>query len=124
ALSTDENTALPVTLTATDADGDALTYAIAGGPAHGTLTPTGNGAYTYTPDLNYHGADAFTFTAADGSNTSNVATVAITVLDNSVPTASGQTRNTNKNTALPVTLTATDADGSPLTYAITAALSP
>src|SRR5204862_444741 len=98
--------------------GDPLTYAIAGGPAHGTLTATGDGADTYTPDPNYHGADGFTFTASDGSNTSSTATVAIAVLDNSIPAANGQALSTAENTALPVTLTATDADSDPLIYAI------
>src|SRR2546421_11382355 len=101
-LSTNENTALPITLSATDSDGDALTYSILTGPAHGTLTATGNGTYSYTPDANYHGADSFTFWASDGSNSSNVATVSINVVDNSVPVASSQTLSTNENTALPI----------------------
>lgn len=119
-LSTNQNTALPITLTATDSDGDSLAYTITGGPAHGTLTPTGKGTYSYTPNANYHGPDSFTFTASDGSNTSNTATVSITVLDTSVPTAKSQTLTVNQNTALPMTLTGTDSDGDSLLYTITA----
>ena len=55
---TDEDTALPVTLTATG-DGDPLTYSIVNAPAHGMLA--GSGAQqTYTPAPNYNGPDSFT----------------------------------------------------------------
>jgi len=37
-VSTDEDTALPITLAATDGDGDPLTYSIVNGPAHGAVT--------------------------------------------------------------------------------------
>src|SRR5262245_56087258 len=47
-ISTDEDTPLPVTLVATDADGDPLTYSIVNGPAHGSVTGAG-AAQTYTP---------------------------------------------------------------------------
>src|SRR5204862_7776839 len=112
-LNTNEGTALQLTIAANETDGDALTYAIGISPAHGMLTPTGNGAYTYTPNAGYHGPDSFTFTASDGTNTSNTATVAITVLDTSVPQGNDQSLNTNEGTALPVTLSATDDDDAP-----------
>jgi VCBS repeat-containing protein len=62
-----------------------LTYTIGTGPAHGTLTAvTGNpGAYTYTPDANYLGADSFTFTVTDAGDslTSAAGTVTIAIVD-------------------------------------------
>ena len=76
--STNEDTALPVTLVATDVECDPLTYSIVTPPAHGALS--GSGAdRTYTPAANYNGPDSFTFRATDGVNESNVATVSITV---------------------------------------------
>jgi VCBS repeat-containing protein len=77
-VTTPEDTAVAVTLTATDVDLDALTYTVATGPSHGTLSGTAPNL-TYTPSANFNGADSFTFTANDGTLTSNAATVSITV---------------------------------------------
>ena len=43
-------------------------------------TNPATGAYTYTPNTGYSGADTFTFKANDGVADSNVATVDITVV--------------------------------------------
>jgi hypothetical protein len=73
-----QNTARAITLTATDADGDPLTYSVLASPTHGTLSGSG-ASRTYTPFANYVGPDSFTFRANDGSLDSNIATVSITV---------------------------------------------
>ena len=79
-VSTNEDTALNGTVTATDPDSDPLTFAVVAAPTHGTLSlNTTTGAFTYTPAVNYNGADSFTFKANDGRVDSNVATVSITV---------------------------------------------
>ncbi|MFZ4659791.1 MAG: cadherin-like domain-containing protein, partial [Caldilineaceae bacterium] len=67
-----------ITLSATDGEGDTLTYAITTQPTHGAVSLSGSTA-TYTPTAGYNGSDSFTFTANDGSDTSNSATVSITV---------------------------------------------
>ncbi|MEK7414700.1 MAG: Ig-like domain-containing protein, partial [Planctomycetota bacterium] len=77
-VSTAEDTAKAITLVASDADGNALTYAIVANPANGTLSGSG-ASRTYTPAANYNGADSFTFKANDGTVDSNTATVSITV---------------------------------------------
>jgi len=77
-VTTSEDTALPITLVASDEDGDALTYAIVAQPAHGTLTLSGNVA-KYTPALDFNGTDTFTYKANDGLVDSNFAKVSITV---------------------------------------------
>lgn len=77
-VSGDEDTALPITLNASDPDGEPLTYIIVDGPAHGTLSGTGADR-VYTPDPNYNGPDQFTFKVSDGTFESGVATVSITV---------------------------------------------
>ncbi len=76
--STIKNIVAHITLAATDADNDALTFSIVGQPEHGSLggaTPN----VSYTPATDFVGADSFTFRANDGKEDSNVATVAITV---------------------------------------------
>ncbi|HZY90699.1 MAG TPA: CARDB domain-containing protein, partial [Gemmataceae bacterium] len=93
-LSTNENTALPGNVTATDNDGDTLTYAAVANPTHGALTLNPNGSFTYTPANNYHGPDSFTFNATDGGTTSNTATVSINVVDSSVPVGNPQSLST------------------------------
>jgi VCBS repeat-containing protein len=85
---TAEDTPLKGSVTATDADGDALTFALVTGPSHGTLSLGANGAYTYTPAANYNGADSFSFRASDGTLTSPAATVTLNVTPvNDAPTA-------------------------------------
>ena len=78
AVTTAEDTPVALTLAGTDADGDALTYTVVTPPTHGTLSGTAP-TLTYTPAANYHGPDAFTFTAHDGTVDSAPATVAMTV---------------------------------------------
>ncbi|MCP5524754.1 MAG: tandem-95 repeat protein [Verrucomicrobiales bacterium] len=77
-VTTAEDTAVGITLTGGDPDGNPLTYAVATGPAHGTLSGTAPDL-TYTPEANYHGGDSFTFVANDGTVDSAPATVSITV---------------------------------------------
>ena len=73
-----KNTSVNITLTASDADGDPLTYAIVNSPTNGTLTGTPPNV-TYTPNANYVGADAFTFKANDGITDSPPALVSLNV---------------------------------------------
>jgi hypothetical protein len=57
------------TLTATDPDGDALTYSITTPPAHGTLTLDPNtGAYSYTSTGTNTLPDSFFFQVSDGTS--------------------------------------------------------
>ena len=106
-----------ITLRATEADGDALTYSVVTNPTHGTLTGTAPNL-SYKPTTGYAGADSFTFKANDGLVDSNVATVSITV--NTIPVANAQSLWTNVGVAKAITLTGSDADGDTLTYRIVA----
>lgn len=63
-LTTAEDTPMDILLGGLDADGDALTFAVATQPAHGTVSITGSTA-TYTPAADFSGSDSFTFTARD-----------------------------------------------------------
>lgn len=122
---TDEDTPIAITLTGSDADDDALSFEIASGPSHGSLSGAPP-SVTYTPDAGFSGADSFTFTASDGKDSSPAATVNITVKAadvppvNTPPVADPQTVNTTSATSIPITLTGSDADGDALSFAITA----
>ncbi len=119
-VSTNEDTALPITLTAVDVDGNPLTYSIVTGPAHGTLSAVSGAGVTYTPAANYFGPDNFVFKVFDGTVFSNDASVTITVLPvNDKPTASNITSTTNEDVPVAITLVGSDIDGDPLTYVIT-----
>ena len=79
-LFTPFETALSITLTGTDADDDPLTYSIVESPTDGALSGTAPDV-TYTPDGGFSGVDSFTFTVYDGHDTSDPATINITVQD-------------------------------------------
>ena len=114
-LSTNEDVALGITLTGSDPEGAALTFA-PGTPSHGTLSGTG-ATRIYTPAPNYNGSDSFTFTASDGSLSSPPATVSITVTPvNDAPTANGQSVSTTQNVQRSITMTGSDPEGTALTF--------
>jgi len=117
-LTIKEDLAAAITLVATDADGNTLSYALVGTPQHGVLT--GSGAnLTYTPNKDYSGSDSFSFKANDGTVDSNTATVNITVTpQNDAPVAKSQTLTIKEDLAAAITLVATDADGNTLSYAL------
>lgn len=119
AVQTNEDTALPITLTGTDIDGDALSYSIVTGPAHGTLSGTLPNA-VYTPAADFHGTDEFIFTVNDGSAAGTPATVSIEVISvNDAPVAQSQVVSTAEDSVLIVPLGGTDTEGDPLTWSLT-----
>ena len=119
-VTTDEDTEAVITLQATDAEGDVLTYSIVDGPSHGSLSGTGS-EVTYTPSANYSGADSFTFRANDGGVFSTPATVSITVTPvNDAPVATDGAATTAEDVEVVLTLAGTDVESNPLAYAIVA----
>ena len=110
AVTTNEDTPVSITLTATDANGNVLTYSIIASPMNGTLSGMPPNVI-YTPVLNYFGLDSFTFKANDGLVDSNVATVDITVTSvNDPPVAVDDSASTARNTPVIINLIANDTD--------------
>lgn len=73
-------------LAAFDADGDQLTFHVAAPPAHGTLSVSAEGSFSYQPNPGYAGSDGFSFTASDHVSTSEPAIVSIAVVaEDTVP---------------------------------------
>jgi hypothetical protein len=75
-------TAFNLTLNATDPDaGDILTWSILTPAGHGTATASGTGtakAISYTPTVNWNGADSFVVRVSDGALTDDI-TVNVTI---------------------------------------------
>jgi RHS repeat-associated protein len=114
----DEDTSWPLVLTATDPDGNALSYRIVSGPQHGVLTGTPPDV-TYRPFENYAGADSFTFRASDALEDSPLATVSINVRQvNDAPQALEQNVVTTEDTARPIILSGSDVEGDALGFRI------
>jgi len=109
----------------TDANGQALTAVRMADVQHGSLTLAPNGSFTYTPALNYCGADGFSYQARDGSLNSATALVTLAVACvNDAPVANDATfalaENSPAGTAVG-TVVASDVDaGDTLSYLITA----
>jgi VCBS repeat-containing protein len=87
-LITQADVAIMDMLSATDADGDPITYAVAEEPTQGTLTIGADGQFTYQPNATVTGMDSFSFTASDAAQASSTATVNITIENQIVSFAS------------------------------------
>ena len=123
-VSTPEDTALIITLTGSDVDGDAITFNIASNPSHGSLSAiVSTGPTTanveYVPTVNYHGSDSFLFTSNDGLTDSAGAAVSITVSPiNDRPAADANSVSVDENRSVTITLTGSDVDGDQLQFMI------
>ena len=109
-VTTNEDAAVDIPLIGSDADGDALSFAVTGGPAHGAVVCVG-ASCTYTPAANFHGIDTFTYTVTDPGGLSDTATVTITVRAvNDAPVALDDTATTPEDTAVAVAVLGNDSD--------------
>ncbi|MES2657777.1 MAG: Ig-like domain-containing protein [Verrucomicrobiota bacterium] len=105
---TNENTALVIPASgvlANDSDPRArpLTAVAGAGPSHGTFSLNSNGSFVYTPAAGFFGTDSFTYRSHNGTLSSPLATVSITI--NEVippPVAAADSYSTNESTALVV----------------------
>lgn len=83
ALATTEDAPVSGSVVGSDVDGDTLTYSVASGPAHGSVSIDANtGAYTYTATEDYSGTDSFTIDVKDtsGATASQAVSVAISAV--------------------------------------------
>ncbi len=102
----------PVTYTAAqltgndvDPENSPLTIASVTSGAGGTAVLNGDGTVSFTPDLNFNGAAAFTYTARDAGLSSNAAVVTVNVAPvNDAPVAVNDSLAASEDT--PVTYTA------------------
>ncbi|MCB9735371.1 MAG: tandem-95 repeat protein [Deltaproteobacteria bacterium] len=108
-----------------DPEGDALTAAVVTAPAHGALTLAADGGFTYTPDADFAGADAFAYTAGAGVAASEAVTVSLTVRGTAdaprlvAPTpAAGAALEAVEGSALAFVVAGEDPDGDALSYGV------
>jgi hypothetical protein len=85
-VTTESNVAVAVTLSATAAAGQSVTYFVRASPANGILSGTAPNL-VYTPQVGFVGADSFTFQPKDAYSFGSVGTVSITVVPPSPPLA-------------------------------------
>ena len=116
---TQEDNATTISLTATDPNGEAVTFAITTNPTNGTATLSG-ADITYTPNANFYGTDSFDYTASNGTYTSDPVTITITVEgeDDGDPTTNDVSATTDEDTVVTVDLDASEIDGDNYSFAI------
>jgi VCBS repeat-containing protein len=116
---TDEDAALTIAASGllgndSDVENDPLGVTLVAGPANGSVVLNPDGAFTYTPSLNFNGRDSFTYRATDGLADSGMAVVHITVRSiNDAPVAGDEAYATAEDTPLVIAapgLLATDTD--------------
>ncbi len=119
AFTTNENVALSAQLSAMGSG--TVTFTKTGNPASGAVSSfTTAGAFVYTPNANFVGADTFTVQAMDGMGRTNTGTVMITVHANHAPVAKNAALRADGTalTSIDVLANVTDADGDPLVVTI------
>ncbi|MHC5112708.1 MAG: Ig-like domain-containing protein, partial [Planctomycetota bacterium] len=101
--STNEDTALSnidVLVNDFDPDEDSLTITQASA-LNGSVVIEDNGTLTYTPDLNYNGADTISYQINDGNDGTDPDAVSVTVAAiNDNPVADDETASTSEDTAI------------------------
>ncbi|WP_417069543.1 retention module-containing protein [Niveibacterium terrae] len=116
-ISTQEDTPVNGAVSATDANGNTLSYSAGTAPQHGSVVVNADGTFTYTPSANYNGSDSFTVTVSDGQGGTTTSTVNVGVAPvNDAPTTSNVTVSTSEDTPVTGSVTAADVDGDALTY--------
>ncbi len=81
ALTTTEDTPVQGTVSATDANGDQLTFAIVEGPGKGAVSlDAATGRFVYTPSTNVSGNDSFSVRVTDQFGASIVQTLSVDVV--------------------------------------------
>jgi hypothetical protein len=82
-ISSYEDLEFSITLSASDIDGDQLSYNVVGSPTYGSLDTSqlssGGNIVEYSPNQDWYGTDSFAFTVNDGVTTSSSSTVALTL---------------------------------------------
>ncbi|WP_159064845.1 Ig-like domain-containing protein [Thaumasiovibrio subtropicus] len=114
-----EDGRLDITLTGSDVEDDALTFAISQTASQGELAQLSANQWRYTPNSDYFGDDVFQFTVNDGQVESVPAAVSVAVTAvNDAPTAADVDAQGNEDEPLSLALLGEDTEGDTLSYRI------
>jgi len=123
-VTTAEDSAISGRLTASDVDGDVLSFLLLDGPAHGTLVLAADGSYVFTPDRDWNGNDVFRVAVSDGRSNPVAALVSVHVDPvNDPPVVDAAEFRVVASApvgAVVGKVTASDVDGDPPAYSIVA----
>jgi len=112
-ITLDEDTTASIDVLTNDsdlADGDTLSIASVGIPAHGTALIV-LGKIRYTPNANYSGIDSFSYTVSDGNGGTADATVSVTVNNvNDAPVAKPDTATAREDIPATINVLSNDTD--------------
>ncbi|GJE77141.1 Ig-like domain-containing protein [Methylorubrum suomiense] len=125
AATLDENTHLEGHVLDNDADPDGDAIRVdpkpVAGPLHGRLDLRADGSFTYRPDADFHGEDAFTYAVIDSDGGRSTATVHLTVaFVDSAPKATAAPVTTREDTPVDGRVVANDREDGTLIFSIEA----
>ncbi len=104
-------------LSASDVDGDSLSFTSSSLASKGIVAVNSNGTFTYRPNSNVTGTDSFTFSASDGTVQSSSATVSITINPvNDAPVVGNLAVSVDENHSYTGQLSGTDQDNDTLSF--------
>jgi len=114
--SVNENSVLIFGVTATDADGDTITYSIQNKPSGATFV---NQTFTWTPGYNQAETYTVTFIASDGqAQDSETITITVNNVNRAPELNTIGDQSVNENSTLSFSVSASDADGDTISYSL------
>ncbi|SSY69788.1 cell surface protein [Priestia megaterium] len=119
-ISTDEDTPVTNQIIATNVNGNPIVYTIENQPINGVVTiDSDTGIFTYTPNANFTGSDAFVVYITDNLGGNATSSVIVTVIPiNDPPIVPNYQLTTNEDTSITSVVIATDVDSNLLTYSL------
>ena len=118
ALSVVEDGSASLSVAATNAGGNPITYSLAGNGTKGSVSVSGS-SFTYLANANANGSDSFVVQASDGVlTTTQTVAVSISVVNDAPVFTSSSTLSAKEDISADYTAAATDVDGNSLTYSL------
>ncbi|MGJ3245093.1 MAG: tandem-95 repeat protein [Elainellaceae cyanobacterium] len=108
-FTTDEDVSVSNTVADVDPGDGLATYAVKTGPTKGVLNFNSDGSFTYTPNIDFHGTDSFTYEVTDANGDKGTAIATITV--NPVIDAINDSAVTKEDTPINIDVLANDTFG-------------